>query len=326
MKTTTKIIINEKLVSMLAIDYNSCSIQLCLASILEKNQDIPTMEKMQLSKSVADDFRGIIIHNIEKLKKSDNDKDLRLIKYDAAAMNRPDEIEYLELSEANDIVAQFSDISTIESLDIFKADNKFINGLRFYTISAEIDGKKIVFFRLYSSKSELSRASYLGIKLSETVYDRVSEPLFLFDNRIDCIAYDGTLFILSKDKFQKIFRYFEKLREAGIAALKAISDKIKIENFDALSKLCEGHLLKLAKLRNIAAKDYIKTVTIADIKKVIKEFSLDNVKIIKKDGEERLLFDPKADDKWAILRVLDDDYLGSIMTNYKYEANSKRLI
>ena len=59
----------------------------------------------------------------------------------------------------------------------------------------------------------------------------------------------------------------------------------------------------------------------SDIKKVIDEMELP-LKVVRHDRKEKLVFDPA--DKWAILRMLDDDYLQSIMTGEKYEVNSKR--
>ena len=34
-------------------------------------------------------------------------------------------------------------------------------------------------------------------------------------------------------------------------------------------------------------------------------------------------FNANPNDRWLILKLLDDDFLGSIMTNQKYEVNSK---
>jgi hypothetical protein len=133
------------------------------------------------------------------------------------------------------------------------------------------------------------------------------------------------MYIFKKNNFQQIFRYFERVREAGREALRVVSERVKIDNFERFEALCEGHLNMLAKLKNIAAKEYLQRVTMKDIKRVIKQFKLPAV-IIDKDGEERLVFDPEAKDKWLILRILDDDYLGSVMTRLKYEANSKRAL
>jgi hypothetical protein len=38
--------------------------------------------------------------------------------------------------------------------------------------------------------------------------------------------------------------------------------------------------------------------------------------------KQKILFEPS--DQWAILRLLDDDYLESAMTGENYEVNSKR--
>jgi PHD/YefM family antitoxin component YafN of YafNO toxin-antitoxin module len=59
----------------------------------------------------------------------------------------------------------------------------------------------------------------------------------------------------------------------------------------------------------------------SDIKKAIEEMDLP-LKVERHNGKEKLVFD--SSDKWAILRLLDDDYLQSIMTGEKYEVNSKR--
>ena len=77
----------------------------------------------------------------------------------------------------------------------------------------------------------------------------------------------------------------------------------------------------MAKLNNIASKQYLKQIKMADIKKVIEEFDL-KIKTIHKGRKEMLVFDPA--DKWAILRLLDDDYLGSVMTGQNYEVTGKR--
>jgi hypothetical protein len=151
----------------------------------------------------------------------------------------------------------------------------------------------------------------------------VRDPTFLFDLHLDCAVYRDVLYIFNKNNFQRIFRYYERMRDAGREALRTISDRVRIDNFAAFASLCEGRLNMLAKLKNIAAKEYLQRVTMQDIKRVIVEFNLP-AKMEGAEGEERLVFEPDAEDKWLILRILDDDYLGSIMTELKYEANSKR--
>lgn len=75
-------------------------------------------------------------------------------------------------------------------------------------------------------------------------------------------------------------------------------------------------------LPQIAPKPYLPRVTPADIQRTITEFRLD-VRIVRENSEDRLLFEQSAQSRWLILKLLDDDFLGSVMTNKKYEVNSK---
>jgi len=78
----------------------------------------------------------------------------------------------------------------------------------------------------------------------------------------------------------------------------------------------------MSKLAEIARKPYLERVTMLDIRRAIEAFHLD-VQIVNENGQEKLLFEANPNKRWLILKLLDDSYLGSIMTNEKYEVNSK---
>jgi len=73
-------------------------------------------------------------------------------------------------------------------------------------------------------------------------------------------------------------------------------------------------------LRNISQKPYLDQISMADLKRVIKKFELP-VKVTRDHNGECLLYDKS--DKWAILRLLDDNYLDSVMTKQMYELTGK---
>jgi hypothetical protein len=112
------------------------------------------------------------------------------------------------------------------------------------------------------------------------------------------------------------------LMRTAEVTLATIRTRIPIDDFAAFEAACKGHLLKIAKLKNIASKPYFAIITMRDIKKAIKKYDLP-IATTGKGENEKLCFD--SSDKWAILRLLDDDYLESVMTGNNYEVNSKRL-
>jgi hypothetical protein len=152
-------------------------------------------------------------------------------------------------------------------------------------------------------------------------YERISEPTFQFDPDFDAILFRDYLFVLNKSNFQHIFRYYDRLKSVAEQSLETIRALVPISNFEDFGASCMGHLQKLEKLRNISQKPYMQNVTMKDLKKTIADFKLE-IEVVSINGKEQLRFDLK--NRWAILNLLDDAYLGSTMTGLKYEANSKR--
>ena len=78
----------------------------------------------------------------------------------------------------------------------------------------------------------------------------------------------------------------------------------------------------MTKLAVISTKPYLAQIAIADIRRAIEEHGLP-VEVVQEHGEEKLVFDPDPSRRWILLKLLDDDYLNSVMTHLKYEVNSK---
>jgi hypothetical protein len=198
-----------------------------------------------------------------------------------------------------------------------------VDHLRFYAIVVSPTARQhAVFLRAYSPKRELTRRAGFAALLSRGSYDKVDTKIFLFDYGIDCFAWDGYLYIRHVSAFQSIFNYFEQLRAKADETVDTVSERIPISNLDDFRAACTGQLQMMSKLAQIARKPYLPTVTMADIRRAIDAFELD-VQIVQEDGEDKLLFEQNPQKRWLILKLLDDDYLGSIMTNQKYEVNSK---
>ncbi|MDQ3815238.1 MAG: DUF4868 domain-containing protein, partial [Armatimonadota bacterium] len=218
---------------------------------------------------------------------------------------------------------QIASLWPLDSLDICDLSAGFVSGLRFYVIVVEGDGGEPLYcFRSYNKQKELSRSRHFAVLLSAGHFNRVREPLLLFDQDIDCISQGRHMYVFKKSNFQKIFRFFEMMLATAEETLKVIKAKIPITNFDEFHQACQGHLQMMAKLKNIAGKDYLNRITMADLQKVITKCKL-KVQVENRGGKDMLVFD--AANKWELLRLLDDDYLESLMTGQSYEVTGKRV-
>lgn len=305
-----------------SLNCRDAEVQLCLASLSE--DEIPIFQNVVISTSVADDFRTIAEAVLSKISRQLEDKDLELHGHVAGTKLDEHQIEYLDLAEHKVIADQIAALATPNDIEDFDATDDFIKSLRFYVIIVSPKkGKPVRFFRSYSPKKELSRSLLFAITMKKGQYDKVIQTQFMFDPYIDCFAVGNLMFILNKGRFERIFQFYELLEKTAEAVLATIEKHIPIDNFEDFKKVCRGHIQKLAKLKNISDKPYLQDLTLDKIKLAVEEFDLP-IETTGTGKNEKLHFDPSQ--PWAILKLLDDDYLGSIMTGNRYEVNSKRTI
>ena len=249
------------------------------------------------------------------------DRELR--PYDPGYKPEPDELVYIPIADSEAVTSIVGELQRVNQADPFVESEGVIKRLRFYAIVVGgPGGRQAVFFRGYNPKKELSRHAAYAVMLRRGQYNRVREKIFLFDNEVDCFSWDGTLFVQNVASFQRIFGYFEELRKKARDTVRAIHRRVPIYNLAAFEDACATDTRMLTKLAAIAQRPYLSRVTFEDVERTIQKFSLD-IEVVPNNGVNSLVFDPRQKRRWLILKLMDDDYLGSDMTNEKYETNSK---
>jgi hypothetical protein len=280
--------------------------------------DETVIQRLGLSEGLAVDFRAVAQRAVFPA-----DGGFRLRAYVDGYKPDADEIPFIELDKNEQIAGQVQDFSQVQQAELFHEDDEIVDNLRFYAIVASPSSRRrAVFFRTYSPKKELSRRTGFAALLRGGTYDRVTSKIFLFDKEVDCFAWGHYLFILQVGHFRRIFRFFEALRANGDNTVSAILKQVPVQNAGAFRAACTGQLQMLSKLAQIAKQPYFGRVTMKDILDTIKKFNID-VQIVKDGKKQKLVFDGNPKKRWLILKLLDDDYLGSTMTQERYEVNSK---
>ena len=306
---------------MLALDSSGCTLTVTLASSA-KDVLLPQFQRLQLTDRLLGEFRQPVAFLLAELKRERESGHLLLRDYRLQSKPDPHEVEWLSLADHESIACQLGPLGDPVSLDLFREAADFIAGLRFYVISAwRTGGAPIHFYRAYGQKKVLGRSRTLAVWLQDGAYDRVSTPVFVFDSAIDCLSVGDWMFVLKKDSFHEMFRSSLALRQSAAQMLETLRGRIAIANFERFARDCEGHLQKLAKIRSILSKPYLQSVTMERLRQVIAAYHLP-LQIVQEGGCEQLLYDPRQ--KWVILKLLDDDYLWSVLTEQRYEVSGKR--
>lgn len=283
-----------------------------------RRDDPVALHRLGMTNAVAQEFRDAAYNALP-----DDEDEVILVAYDATYRPQPHELMYLDLGGAAQIADLVEAAGDVSAAPQFTADEKLIRHLRFYVTVISSDDDEALFFRAYSPTKELTRGRGFAAMFEEGVFQKVQHKTFLFDNDADCFAWGGYMFIRHVSAFHRIFRYFEQLRETADETLDDVLKHVPISNDAQFRDACKGQLQMLAKLASISRKPYLPKLSMDAIAKTIDAVGLD-VSVVDDDGKHMLVFDPSTQEsRWAILKLLDDDYLQSLMTEELYEASSK---
>lgn len=184
------------------------------------------------------------------------------------------------------------------------------------------DGRQAFFFRSFSAQSELKRKRGAAMVSRHGTFTVVEETIFLFDDQIDCFVFDDYVYVLRKRDFRRIFDQLSAVLRRARKAAGDLHAKVPIANFADFAQACATDSRLADKVLAVRQRDYFDQLSYAMLVPVITEFSL-NIPTKKVDGETRLVFRSEPDQRFRILKLVDDDYLRSSMTKHRYEVNSK---
>lgn len=273
------------------------------------------LRRLNISANLQNGFREIATNALED--------ELRLIPY--APGYKPDsgEVCWIDLQEAPDVTTIVQRVLNFQALVIFQEDGEFLNSLAYYALFARVAANRgFVFFRRASERLVLGRGASFAAIFRRGHYDTVEETVFLFDRLVDCWSDGRYMFIKNMSNFERMFRYLEQLQARAQQTVDQVLQRIPIANADEFRAACTTQVRFMTKLAIIATKPYLGQIGMADIRRAIDEHRLP-VEMIRENGQEMLVFDANPAHRWILLKLLDDDYLNSVMTQLRYEVNSK---
>jgi hypothetical protein len=165
----------------------------------------------------------------------------------------------------------------------------------------------------------LSTGGALAVIFSDNVFKKLESDILTLDGTFDVLSFDNMLYFENKQKFERALLYETVKQEVAIATLDEINEIGILDNFDMVKEFLKDDYHSINKLNKIKSKPYFRTLTFSHCKSITDQYGL-NLSYDEATG--RFLIQNKKEAKMFI-KVLNDDFLKSEMTNLKYSANSK---
>jgi hypothetical protein len=165
----------------------------------------------------------------------------------------------------------------------------------------------------------LARKGISGL-LVEGRIESLQADVLTFSPAVDILLEPETLWISNVAAHRVLFRNSQVLLNAISANAAAIAAVVPIANLNEFEEACRRDPRMMAKLAHVSTRAYLQNLTPQAIAAVVQTYNLP-AGVLNAAGE--LVHDNSPTRRWLILKVLDDSYLESSMTQEHYEVNSK---
>ena len=209
----------------------------------------------------------------------------------------------------------------VEDLPTFHGDAEFVANYHAFATVLSSGGQRAAFFRRSSPRKELQRSGLVALVLTDRGFNDVRDRIFLFDQEVDFIAWHNRLLVLAVSALNALVPEFEVVVGRIQTGLRQLAPLIS--NADDFNAAVMAQPQMRSKLMQISGRPYVGRLTMDDLRAQIDRRGLDIEIERGPDGVERLVFQPARETRWLILKLLDDDFLDSRMTDERYEVNSK---
>jgi hypothetical protein len=307
----TQSILKAAVAGCICLTPASETVTVCLAA-RGTGGTMPSLYCLQLSNDLAESFLLTAATTLRDLHHDIAKGDRTLETYDAGNVPDKHEVEFHTPPAGSTPEAVVKALSTLQQLPVFDGKAATINGLVFHVIAIQrIGWSAIYLFRKYSKTKELGRSKKLVTLFSGGAFDKITEPVFIFDGMVDCIAVGGQMAILNKDSYHRIFQFFTEALQHAQQTLTQIQGAVPIDNAAQFEADCRSNALILVRLRGIADRNYFSSLSLATLEKKIKADGLP-IQVSEIGRSKKLVYDPQH--RWKFLRLLNDGFLNSDMT------------
>lgn len=288
---------------------------------------LKTEEGLQIKK--ADIENGTTTNELSnlfgnRLRLISNNDELRIANLSSSdeSPNSVYEYDYAEFPEDMLIIKNF-DIHSATEIEKFSFSNDSLNALMGYIIYIGDMENGIVCFKKHYPFSLIKREAFLLFKHDERFKKLDTDDILRFNGDIHLFKIDNKIFVLDIKVVESHLGFEELIRNRAQKAIDDISSIEIVEDINILREAAEDISFS-RKLSKIAGQSLIISQSIPN-EKVI-EFSkkhpgLKNAFRYSEDGK-KISLDTKASQK-SFLKLLNDDFLISELTNQSYDSLAK---
>jgi hypothetical protein len=247
------------------------------------------------------------------------------------------DIEEYDISNINrdSVPLQYASKSSIEHFDRYEpllTHDRFeqstyeeLSDIEFQALrlSDNHEDEHIILFQGFSNRQLSGNSDKLRMSRKEGNYTQFEDTVVTVPETVDCLLYEGTIFVFASKSFEDIFDYLKQYKRHANGVLTGIDDsELRIHNMDDFVDSILGDRRVLRKMKSIEERELYNSMKRKDVEGIVQEYDL-SIEVETDEAGEWGITIPDMRKKWEVIRLLNDDHLESSLTDSQYQVYGK---
>lgn len=308
----TKELFIEKLNSILEQPNNSINIVFLLNNGALKRADIIESTKESLINQYESSFNYLCTNDELSFLNLSSPDDRNNVLYLYDLPDRPDLFQKLE---------DLSVVQNIENLEYFNFNNDSLVDIEGYFVFFGTAENNVLFFRKQMSVNLFKRGKTYLKRLHESQFTDVQDEFLRIDGKIDLFYVDSNVIIWNVKILERHYEFRYIMQNEASQTLEQISGLEILENLDVLEERVND-VSFVRKLSKIATNSPVFTLPATSIIHFVRNHSFLSEYFRFNSNEDKIMLDTKKSQDW-FLKLMNDDFLHSQLTDYHYQTPAK---
>jgi Domain of unknown function (DUF4868) len=218
----------------------------------------------------------------------------------------------------------------LADLPLFDPRAPYAARLRLHALRVPTAGGVAAFYRELRPREVLARSGKITILRRGDRMDLLEETVLTIDRGVDAIALANVAFFIDRRRFQRVFGFLKQIRTQAAATFDQVTQNLNIDGLADLRAAATSQPAMLSKMANIQHEltqypAYRQALSMPNLLAFVRGHPETGIEILGQGNQARFVFRSDVQHRFKLLKLLDDDFLFSQLTNLEYEANSKGL-
>lgn len=279
--------------------------------------------RMNIEAALADVFRSKATDHATRVASSE------LVPYDPGRELLDGESSFRATSQIPQAQPLLELLAHPMDLGLFRPEAMNEGPPRFYVVSVRDRGDETRYhlLRKLTAGYRLNRSKLTAVIWRNGVYDELREEPVLLSDDFDAVMTDEITVVTNQRNLDAMLGLVDESVAIARSRLAEVTTDLRFANYAEFEDAVVRDLNMLAKLRSIVElrKDakYRDAMTMDRMVAFARDIPDVGIDIQGPEGQEMFVFHSDPQRRWKLLRLLDDQFVRSLITDVEYEANSK---